>query len=629
MFKNKKCRTIFCGLGFACVFLCFLTVITLIYYPKRADQAENNQMCKFYSEPENSIDVLFLGSCNMYSSFNPVLFYEEHGVTSYVMGCPDQEMVTSYHYLLDAIKRQDLKTVVVESLFFNCPPTAKREYYNRLALDYMPMSLNKLALIDKTVELEVEYMQSINPSSPGKVLTYAGYLFPLLRYHGRDDMSPNDFSLLKSNEQYSYTKGAVQAFSYTTNDNNYYASISNGSVVKDISREYFLKIKQVCEENGINLLVIKSPNNYRWNEEATAAVRDFTKEIGVTFLDFQQEQYGFEEYDYANNTGRLNAYGMKKLTGILGDYLVENYGLTPTPLSDENTAKWAACMDYVYSTAAKNAFVLTAGEIAQISNEQNGICVRWNACTDSETYEIWRCEGKAGDYTQIAVADGVSYVDESVEPGKGYSYYIVPETGAKAGIESQTKYYVFVEAPKNVTAANVGGMVRLRWDEVEGAQKYYIYRKYYTSTQHQYWGSTEKTRYTNDTVDNGSLYSYRLRAIIKEDDVTYYSDSVTVRAIPMETPVINKVSYKNDNITISWNTLNDSNNPDNVEIWRKAEGADAFELYEVLKDGQTSYTDKNTEKGIEYFYKLVATETADGHTERSEESNTVGVVARG
>ncbi len=629
MLKNKRNQTILCGLGFACVFLIVLTLVTLLFYPKRITEAENNQVSGFYNEPENTIDVLFLGSCNMYSSFNPVLFYEEHGVTSFVMACPDQEMMTSYHYLKEALKTQQIKTVVVESLFLTCKPTAKREYYNRLALDYMPMSLNKLSLMSKIVEQEVSIMKEFDPTAPGKVLSWGGYLFPLLRYHGRDDLTREDITFFLENEQYTRTKGAVQGFSYTTNDNNYFAYVKNGTEIRDISEEYFLKIRDLCEENGIDLVLIKSPNNYRWDEEASAAVAEFALKHDLNYLDFQKEEYGFADYDYANSTGRLNVYGMKKLTKLLGDYLVKNVGLEPTQLNAEAKAEWDSCVRYVYENARNKGYDLAVGQIAQISNEKNGICIRWNACSDAQTYEIWRCEGKDGQYAQIGVSEGVLYVDETAEAGKGYSYYVVPQQGSLQGQTSEPAYYVFVATPENVNAVNADGRVFLSWDKAAGAQKYYLQRKFYSNVAFEYWDSVEKTSYTNVSCDQGSLYFYRLRAIHKEGDETYYSDSVIVQAIPMETPVIAKQSSGKSGNTITWNSLNaESNRPDKVEIWRMVEGAEAFELYDTVKEGKTTYTDENVESGVQYFYKIVAVETTNGHTERSAESNTVGIVTK-
>ena len=120
---------------FVAIFLVILTALSLIYVPKWVGR-DAEQMRGLYVEEENTIDTLMLGSCNMYSSYSPIIAYEQFGLTSYVYGCPDQELVISYHYLKEALKSQNIKTVVLESLFLTCEPTAKREYYNRTDCRY-------------------------------------------------------------------------------------------------------------------------------------------------------------------------------------------------------------------------------------------------------------------------------------------------------------------------------------------------------------------------------------------------------------------------------------------------------------------------------------------------------------
>lgn len=179
-------------IGFVTLFLAILTALTLVFFPKRQD-GESKYLRGFNSEESDSIDVLMLGSCNMYTSYSPVIAYEEYGLLSYGYTCADQEYCTAYYYLKDALKKQkNIQVVALETLFLTCNPTEKRESYNRLAVDHLPLSLNKLELIFSLGSAESEWMNSLDSSNPGKALTYAGYIFPLLRYHGRDDVTIED-----------------------------------------------------------------------------------------------------------------------------------------------------------------------------------------------------------------------------------------------------------------------------------------------------------------------------------------------------------------------------------------------------------------------------------------------------
>lgn len=42
----------------------------------------------FYLEDDNSLDVVFIGSSELYNDFSPSLAYGEYGFTSYTLGLP-------------------------------------------------------------------------------------------------------------------------------------------------------------------------------------------------------------------------------------------------------------------------------------------------------------------------------------------------------------------------------------------------------------------------------------------------------------------------------------------------------------------------------------------------------------
>ena len=243
--------------GFVLIFTIILTIISLIFVPKwRGLDAE--QMRGLYQEEENSIDVVMLGSCNMYSSYSPVIAYEQYGITSYVYACPDQELVISYHYLKEALKTQDIKAVVLESLFLTCEPNSHREYYNRTALEYLRPSLNKAQLILELGGMESEYMRTVDASAPDKLLTYAGYFFPLLRYHGREDVTMDDVTFHFARDDYSKLKGGKPLYSYLNNTAVDFDYVLNGTKIRDTSHEYFIKIQQLCAEKGIEFILVKA-----------------------------------------------------------------------------------------------------------------------------------------------------------------------------------------------------------------------------------------------------------------------------------------------------------------------------------------------------------------------------------
>ena len=128
-----------------------------------------------------------------------------------------------------------------------------KEAYNRLTLDGMKLSLTKLKAVRASM-MEDESMIS--------------YIFPLLRYHSRwNELSLEDFKYLFDKDKISHNgylmridtkpvdvipKGRRLA-NYQFGDNSYH---------------YLELMTKLCKENGIELILIKSPSVYPyWYEE--------------------------------------------------------------------------------------------------------------------------------------------------------------------------------------------------------------------------------------------------------------------------------------------------------------------------------------------------------------------------
>ena len=65
----------------------------------------------FKNEKSNSVDVLFLGTSNMFHTINPLVLYEDTGITSFDFGSSSQSLNMTYMYLKEALKTQNPKVV--------------------------------------------------------------------------------------------------------------------------------------------------------------------------------------------------------------------------------------------------------------------------------------------------------------------------------------------------------------------------------------------------------------------------------------------------------------------------------------------------------------------------------------
>ena len=94
---------------------------------------------------------------------------------------------------------------------------------------------------------------------------------------------------------------------------------------------YLDKIRLLCEENGIELILVRAPIEYGWYEQWDANVEKYAEQYGLTYLNFCDyvDEIGIDMSVDTYDAGlHLNIYGAEKLSSYFGKYLVEHYDLT-------------------------------------------------------------------------------------------------------------------------------------------------------------------------------------------------------------------------------------------------------------------------------------------------------------
>lgn len=280
--------------------------------------APNLTITDFYDEPEDSIDVLFLGSCNVYNSVNPITLWNDYGITSFSFATPHQEMAVSYHYLIEALKTQKPKVVVLDALMLSDQYVAT-ETMIRESVDYLPFSLNKLNLI--------------NAVSTEKTLDeFLSYLLPVFRYHERwSEINPDDFGYHSDNFSNSF-KGFLPIFEdvEVTVDTNNMVKIYNENIgLKEDGIDYLKQIISLCEKEKIQFSLIKTPTVGYWNYQNHINVQNLAETLGIEFIDFNllldDMEIDMAQDSMSSTAERLNYAGSEKYMSYLGKMLIDKY----------------------------------------------------------------------------------------------------------------------------------------------------------------------------------------------------------------------------------------------------------------------------------------------------------------
>ncbi|MGN1002849.1 MAG: SGNH/GDSL hydrolase family protein [Oscillospiraceae bacterium] len=313
MTKGHALKTALSVLAVVLVFLLLLSLATMLLQPKyMTDLVEGSMLSQYYREAGGH-DVVFIGDCEVYANFSPMELYREAGITAYVRGTSQQLIWQSYYVLKETFSYETPKIVVfnVNAMRYSEPVS---EAYNRLALDKMKWSREKVDMILASMTEEE---------------TFLSYVFPILRYHSRfDELTEEDFRYL-----------------FRTRDNTWNGHLMNKNVkpleslptkrilaeyqFAGICYDYLDKIRLLCEENGAELILIKAPSAYPyWYEEYDAQIRSYAEQYGLSFYNFLNsvEEIGI---DYSTDTYdgglHMNLSGATKLSRYFARILAENH----------------------------------------------------------------------------------------------------------------------------------------------------------------------------------------------------------------------------------------------------------------------------------------------------------------
>lgn len=304
----------------------------------------------FYAEKKNDIDVLFLGSSNCFCTIDPLVLYEEQGIASYNFASSSQSMDISLLYLKEALKRQKPKVVALEVNYLPGQNTLDFGEDSLLwGLTDMPLTADKLSCLYQIF---------------GKVdEEYLSYVFPLLRYHERwKEISKQDYTYPLQNKT-NQSKGYLRTDEIFGEEIDLSSYEEEGtSWLDERAVECLAQMADICEKEGIELLLFKSPRA-GWYRYFTDEINLLAKDYGVSFLDYNDyvQEIGLNPVMDFRDSTHLNNQGSAKVSSHLGKYLQENFTL-PDRREDEKENSWDKAVSY------QKRLLLNEGYFAEASN---------------------------------------------------------------------------------------------------------------------------------------------------------------------------------------------------------------------------------------------------------------------
>ncbi len=324
--KSKTLRIV-CFIG--CLIVLLFGINEILKY-KSNDGID--QMQAFYTNEENTIDVLFMGSSHSYSNINTSLLYKDFGIAGFDLGGAEQLLWNNYFWLVEALKTQKPKVIVLEVFSTG---VIKDDFQGAWMMENI-----------YGMKPSSNYYESVKQSTMDNA--FNSYILPFTRYHSKyTQISKEDFQY---NEYLQTFKGFEPKWGNANTEELVKPDISyvtDQTPISEKAERYFRKYIELCQKENIPLVLVCSP--YMVTEDAQKIYNymfSIAEQYSVPYLDFNK-MYDELQLDFKTDMcewSHLNEKGNVKYSTYLGSYLKDNYEI-PDRREDEKYSTWQQAAD--------------------------------------------------------------------------------------------------------------------------------------------------------------------------------------------------------------------------------------------------------------------------------------------
>lgn len=155
-----------------------------------------------------------------------------------------------------------------------------------------------------------------------------------------------------------------------------------------------------------------------------------------------------------------------------------------------------------------------------------------------------------------------------------------------------------VDTPVLKAASNTTAGINVSWNKVDGAQKYYVYRKT-SGTSWSRIAEVTSISYVDKTAKSGSTYTYTVRAVNKGVAGGYDKNGKCIKRLA-DTKVTS-VTNVTSGITVKWSRVAGATG---YYVYRKTSTGSWSRIAELKGASTLGYTDTKASAGVTYIYTV-------------------------
>ncbi len=319
--QGRKKSTILAGFYlraacFAVLLLALLSYVCYVLTPKH--DYGICSMLNLYRQPENSVDVLAVGTSIAYAGINTNVLWQEYGIASYNLCSAEQPFWISYYMLREALKTQRPKVILLD---------AKPAIYPD---DYTPRGriiLSTFGIL--SAENRLGAMRAC-VKEPKDAWPYI-LAFPQI-HSNYSALSWNDFVIPPDNGGRGKSwKGYIEEdmVEHHTRPTLVWSKVCRSMNARE--EAYARKIFELARAEGIPLLLVGMPNpDYASDHLYFNSLWSIAQEYGIEGLNYNEPslRYGLRYSSDFADWQHLNVKGSMTFSRRLGEDLVARYGLS-------------------------------------------------------------------------------------------------------------------------------------------------------------------------------------------------------------------------------------------------------------------------------------------------------------
>lgn len=321
---------------------CFIVILGIILSDKLLRyvlvddiQSEVRSVMHEFYQQEN-IDTLFIGSSLVYCGYDPRILDEVWGENTYIAGTPIQKADGSYYLLKEVLKKNDIKTVYVDTYnrHYIDEPEERTKGHMELVYyitDYMKNGWDRFEFLINASGKEHYINSFFVPSRYGNYLLDLERMEKIIKVKRREEYSA--YTLPEG-----FYKGAMFTLGQSGNPN-LIAKIDEanyGPIEEQAISNYSLrcldKMVELCKKEGIRLVLVGTPVPHLYIDSVVNYdnyhnyMKKYAKQNNIEFYNFnlcKTDYLNFEKADFLDMQ-HLSGIGNEKYSRFFADFMV-NY----------------------------------------------------------------------------------------------------------------------------------------------------------------------------------------------------------------------------------------------------------------------------------------------------------------